>query len=196
LLCMLTTSVWAFRHAGRWLELNEPLQHAQAIVVLGGGLPFRPIEAAKLFQAGWAPQIWVTDGGTDAGDDALARIGIIANRECDRSQLIMQRMGVPAAAMHVVPGIVDNTESELRAISRYAGSSPVILVTSRYHARRVRVVWNPVARRSPMIVRDAELDPYNANRWWARTDDAIATSREIFGILNFYAGSPVRSHGH
>jgi hypothetical protein len=106
----------------------------------------------------------------------------------------MQRIGVPAAAMHVVPGVVDNTESELRAISRYAGSSPVILVTSRYHTRRARVVWNLVARRSPMIVRYAELDPYDAGRWWARTEDALATSREIFGILNFYAGSPVSSH--
>jgi uncharacterized SAM-binding protein YcdF (DUF218 family) len=51
-----------FLGVGRWLVVEDPLDKAQAIVVLSGGMPMRAREAAKLYNAGYAPQIWLTRG--------------------------------------------------------------------------------------------------------------------------------------
>jgi hypothetical protein len=41
-------------------------------------------------------------------------------------------------------------------------------------------------------VRYASADPYDAQRWWRHTRDALAVSREVFGLLNVWAGFPVQ----
>src|SRR5262249_4225106 len=45
---------------GRWLVVEDPLEKANAIVVLSGRIPMRALEAARLYQSGWAPQVWLT----------------------------------------------------------------------------------------------------------------------------------------
>ena len=40
-----------------FLIVEDPLEHAAAIVPLGGQTPFREMEAAKLYGAGLAPQV-------------------------------------------------------------------------------------------------------------------------------------------
>ncbi|MEO8523069.1 MAG: YdcF family protein, partial [Acidobacteriota bacterium] len=41
--------------AGRYLVLEQPLEHADAIVVLAGARVERWLEAVDLYRAGWAP---------------------------------------------------------------------------------------------------------------------------------------------
>src|SRR5271168_3297338 len=45
---------------GRWLVVEDPLEKAQAIVVLSGDMPLRASEAAKLYREGYAPSVWLT----------------------------------------------------------------------------------------------------------------------------------------
>jgi len=47
-----------FPRVGRWLVVEDPLDKAQAIVVLSGRIPMRAKEAARLYKAAYAPQIW------------------------------------------------------------------------------------------------------------------------------------------
>ena len=51
---------FCFFHVGKWLVVEDPLEHAQAIVVLSGRMPMRALEAAKLYNAGYAPEVWLT----------------------------------------------------------------------------------------------------------------------------------------
>jgi len=44
---------WAFRSIGLWLFIQDALRSAWAIVVLSGHLPFRVIEAARIYRQGW-----------------------------------------------------------------------------------------------------------------------------------------------
>ena len=41
-----------FLNVGRWLVVEDPLEKANAIVVLSGRLPMRALEAARLYQVG------------------------------------------------------------------------------------------------------------------------------------------------
>lgn len=99
-------------------------------------------------------------------------------------------------AIKLVPGSVNNTAAEIAAVARFAqtGSTeePVILVTSKSHTRRVRVIWDALTQgRQQVIVRYAESDPYDGRGWWHTTTDVFTTGREVFGILNARAGFPI-----
>ena len=57
---LLVFAFFAFRNVGHWLTRQDPLEHADAIVVLSGGLPYRAEAAAEIYKAGYAPELWVT----------------------------------------------------------------------------------------------------------------------------------------
>src|SRR5262250_127408 len=59
-LVLLVASISAFFTVGRWLVVEDPLQRADAIVVLSGRMPQRALEAARLYREGYATQIWLT----------------------------------------------------------------------------------------------------------------------------------------
>lgn len=82
----------------------------------------------------------------------------------------------------------------VKAEARSAHAERVILITSKAHSRRVRVLWNTLVGAHPQaIVRYAPLDPFEPEHWWRTSRDAIAVSREWFGLLNAWAGFPVAS---
>ena len=59
-LVAIATVVILFLNVGRWLVVEDSLEKAGSIVVLSGRIPMRALEAARLYQAGWAPQVWLT----------------------------------------------------------------------------------------------------------------------------------------
>jgi hypothetical protein len=51
------------REIASFLIVEDSLRPAAAIVALGGQAPFRQIEAARLYHAGWAPLVFVVQEG-------------------------------------------------------------------------------------------------------------------------------------
>ena len=187
----------ALRSAGRWLVVEDPLQSAMSVVVLGGHVPFRAMEAARIYQQGWTREIWVTRGSVAEEDLVLARLGIDRPVEAAYSRLVVERLGVPAGAIRMLPERPVNTAEELRAIARElqeAGGDRVILVTSRFHSRRVRVLWHSLVGSHPQaIVRYTRDDAVEPDKWWRNSTDAMAVAREWFGLINALIGFPVES---
>src|SRR5262245_55796317 len=67
--------IHAIMEAGAWLVVEDPLQSAPVAVVLGGKVPFRAMEAARIYKEGAARQVWLTQGGLFSEDVALAELG-------------------------------------------------------------------------------------------------------------------------
>jgi uncharacterized SAM-binding protein YcdF (DUF218 family) len=196
-LCLAALSAWVVSKLGQWLVIADPLQPATAIVVLSGGAPYRAIEAGQIFRGGWAPQVWITRTPTEADEALVARLGLKFDFGDEASnRLVLERLGVtPGAIKTLTPGARNTVEELTRVVSELAraGGDRVIIVTSKSHTRRVQATWRAVVGRSRhAIVRYAELDRFNGSRWWERTEDALAVSREVFGLLNVWAGFPVR----
>lgn len=194
-LVVLLTAIVVVRHAGQWLVDEDQLQHAKAVVVLGGHLPLRAIEAAAIYRDGWVDEAWLTPGAPSAEERAMAKRGIDYPSESDYSRKVLEADGVPAGVIRELPGPTDNTDSEIRSIAEALGKSErVVIVTSKYHTRRVRALWSrQAADRLPAIVRYTRDDPFDAAHWWRTTDDSMAVAREWFGLLNAWLGFPVRS---
>jgi uncharacterized SAM-binding protein YcdF (DUF218 family) len=183
--------------AGSWLLVADPLRPARAVVVFGGHVPFRAIEAAAVYKQAWAREVWLTQGGLDEEELALNRLGIAQTPEHLYSHQVLERLGVTRDAIRVLPGRNVNTADEVRTVARElkaARGDRVILITSKYHTRRVKAIWFALVGTYPeAIVRYTPDDPFDPARWWRSTADAMAVSREWFGLLNAWVGFPVKS---
>lgn len=193
ILAIVIACVFAFRSVGRWLVREDPLAHADAIVVLSGGLPYRAEGAADIYRRGYAPEIWLTQ--PESPSPALAAMGIHFVGEEEYSREVLIHDGVPAAAIHILPGVIIDTEQEVAEISRDMRSdraSAVIIVTSPEHTRRVHALWTRLAAHNQKaIVRAAAEDPFDRDHWWRNTHDAYAVVRELLGLANAWAGLPI-----
>ncbi len=188
--------LWGMNGLGRWLVVADPLQPARAIAVLGGHLPFRAMEAASIYRGGWAPEVWLTRAPRWSEEVALSRLGLQIVREETYNREVLERLGVPPKAIRILNGEVPNTSQEIQLIVselQRVGGGRVILVTSKPHSRRVRATWRAVVGDSrPATVRYSTEDPFNPARWWGRTRDAFAVWREVFGLVNVWAGFPLQ----
>jgi uncharacterized SAM-binding protein YcdF (DUF218 family) len=184
----------AFFGIGRWLVIQDPLVHADAIVVLSGNLPDRALEAARLYRAGYAEQVWVSQPISPA--QALKTMKIFFLGEDFYNEKILLAKGVPEDAIRITERPSANTLEEVRQIQetlRRSNSHNVIVVTSKAHTRRVRTIWNKVVGSDPhVIVRFANDDPYDGAHWWRHTHDALDIARETLGLFNAWAGFPLR----
>jgi uncharacterized SAM-binding protein YcdF (DUF218 family) len=184
----------AVRGAGRWLVREDPLAAADEIVVLSGSMPARAQEAGKIFQEGYAHEVWVSRPESPRLD--LETEGIHYLGEEDYNLEVLVHQGVPDADIHIYPQPIVNTEDEIREISaqlRHDGKTSVIIVTSPQHTRRVRALWKKLAGSDlRLIVHAAPQAPFDADHWWRDTHDTFAVVREYLGLLNAWLGLPVR----
>jgi uncharacterized SAM-binding protein YcdF (DUF218 family) len=184
----------AVRGAGRWLIREDPLAKADEIIVLSGAMPARAEEAAKVFQQGYAPVVWVSLPTSPR--EELTAMGIPYSGEEDYSRQVLVHEGVPAADIKIFAQPIVNTENEIEEISqqmRRDGKSSAIIVTSAQHTRRVRALWTTLADPSlHLAVHIAPQDSFDADRWWGNSRDTFSVVREYLGLLNAWLGLPVR----
>ena len=183
-----------FFGVGRWLIVEDPLDKAQAIVVLSGRMPVRAKEAARLYNAGYAPEVWLTRAVEPAA--SLQEIHVAYIGEDFFNSRVLMHEGVPSNAIRVLEPSIRNTADELRAIRAELGrkqGGTVIIVTTKAHTRRVRALWRELSGWSGRaIVRAATTDTFDPNHWWRSTTDSLDVLRETLGLLNAWAGLPLR----
>ena len=190
------TRVHILRAVGSFLVREDTLQQAQAIVALAGQTPFRELETAKLYRAGWAPLVIIVRGAQSDEAKALLALRIPAGEGCEVSREVLLRQGVPSSAIMIPRATAGGTLGELQAVAQSLRSrdGAIILVTSKYHARRTQLTWNYVTDSRPRgIVRGATGDPFDPVRWWRERRFVLAVVREYLGLVNYYAGFPVGS---
>ncbi len=195
---LLLAAVEVFRGLGSWLVKEDPLEPADAIVVLSGSMPYRAVEAAQIYRQGLARQVWLTRP-SGPGED-LQRLGLEYTDEETYNAEVLEKLGVPANSIHVLPDEIVNTQDEVLLIAnelRQTGRSRAIIVTSPPHTRRVRALWKVLVGKNPRaVIRYSRTEPYDARYWWHNTRDSLAVIRETLGLLNVWAGLPVHKKAH
>ncbi len=183
-----------FFGVGRWLVVEDPLTHADVILVLSGRLPERALEAAQLYKAGYAEQVWISPPVSPVDDLKAMNISFLGEDFYNEKVLIVQ--GVPADAIRILDRPDANTEAEVRQTVedlRALNFRSVIIVTSKPHTRRVRTIWRKLVGPDPrMMVHYATNDSFDGAHWWRHTQDALDVVRESLGLLNAWAGFPLR----
>ncbi len=191
LLCLL---VLLFLRIGTWLVREDALQPSTAIVVLSGGMPDRALEAAEIYRGGYAPEVWLT--APVEPKRTMASMGLSFDGEEEYSRRILVKYGVPERAIRVLQPTIVNTADEMNTIAetlQNTHGTRVIIVTSKAHTRRVHGLWTRLeSGRGQILVRAARTDSFDPSHWWRTTHDALDVVREILGLLNAWAGLPLK----
>jgi uncharacterized SAM-binding protein YcdF (DUF218 family) len=189
---LLLIGVYALRGLGSFLVVQDPLQKADAIFVLGGTRFERPLEAVELYKAGWASQVALVRQVSDYGEVHLMKQGIPYPREVDAQVEVMTRLGVPLSAITIFNEANSTAEEAetLRAAAVANRWSRVIIVTSKQHTRRARLVMK---RRTSdvgleIVTRYSRFDEANTEQWWSNRSTLRFTLFETQRLFGYWIG--------
>ena len=182
----------ALRFVGRALVVEDALAHADAVVIMAGGIPSREATAAGLYRNGWAPRVVLSN---DFTPDRVRELIALGARRLDyqgESLFVLEKHGVPPDAIVTLSVPIKTTETELRHVAETArarGWRRVILVTSPLHSRRVKLVWARQASGGieALIALEKE-EAIPGDGWWLKRRQAEAILHEYLGLAAIYLG--------
>ncbi len=196
LLAFVVICTVTFRHTlliplGEYLITQSPLEKTDAIIVLGGSVPDRVLEAIDIYKQGYAPLIIMAKGPKPEGYDELLRLGIKVPEGHDLSQTIAAKLAVPESAVVIIDKRVDSTYSELQTIYndflKKKGLKSVILVSSKFHTTRSTIIFNHVTNGEIKVVtRPSKYDSFDPENWWRVRKDFRQTLFEYQKLAHHY----------
>ena len=189
-LALMAGGVWLLLEGGRFLQHEDPLEHADAIVVLAGTRLERPLEGADLYKAGWAPLIVISPGRPEPSVRMIRARGIPFPLESEQQRDTLIRLGVPASAIMADDGFVDNTASEANLVRDLVIARHwhrVIVVTSKFHVRRAGFAFRRGLEGTGArpLMRASHYDPSDPANWW-RTRADVRFGLSEWGKLVLY----------
>jgi uncharacterized SAM-binding protein YcdF (DUF218 family) len=176
------------------LSVERRLDHADAIVVLGGSADYkkRTDAAANLWKAGVAPRIIVTDDGQLGGWNNVAQRN---TSFAERAVSNLVGCGVDGEAIEVSSVVGQSTHDEAELIADLSvdrNFHSIILVTSSFHTRRALWTFERVARnRSLRIVYgmeypDSDRSSFYKLFWWLDLNDRRNIPLEIMKHMYYW----------
>jgi uncharacterized SAM-binding protein YcdF (DUF218 family) len=166
------------RFAGESWVVDAPAAHADALLLLGDDNFYadRATHAAELIRHGVAPVV------VASGRRLRPSAGIVELQEHD----LIER-GVPKDKIIRFPHDADNTLEEAVGLARLSSERhfrSVIIVTSNYHARRARYIFEkvfpPTISVSVAGAHDGDFDPEN---WWEKRKSQELFVHEVVGMM-------------
>jgi len=182
ILLFATHSLW-LPLASDFLVVADPLQPADAVVPLAGGLQ-RANYAAVLFHQGYASSYVVTD--------AVHSENCLQARRFDITGAALAA-GIPQEHLRMTTRAVSSTYEEALAVKELAQAQnwqSLIVVTSPTHTRRARLIFRHIfADMSVKItVRPVAYGGDKTHLWWQDPDERKMVLLEYVKLLAFRVG--------
>jgi uncharacterized SAM-binding protein YcdF (DUF218 family) len=177
------------RFVGESWIVEDQLERSDAIIVLSDDNFYadRATRAAELFRRDMAPEV------VASGRRLRPFAGIAELMVHDLSE-----RGVPKGKIEAFAHDADNTREEAQALAQLAVRKKwrsVIVVTSNYHTRRVRYIFERVFPSAIRVriasARDGDFDP---ERWYQYRKSIKQLTREMAGLV--VAMWELRGHGN
>jgi len=176
-------AAWFFRaplltgFAKAWIVDDVPAK-SDVIVILGGGVEYRPFTAARLYREGFAPKVLIMDVSLSPTEEAGLKPS-----ERDLTRRILAHEGVPDTAVEAVGRSVKNTFDESVAVRDWAatnGTTRLLIVTELFHTRRVRWLFHKRFKGTPVEIRVVAAAPYKyqVTNWWQHEEGLINFQNE------------------
>ncbi len=193
--CLLAGIVGLY-FAGHWLQVNDPPEQAEAIVPLAGDR-HRLIHAADLYHQGWSKKVFLSLSKIyppTALTSIEKQLGYPQRSQTEEYKKFMQVLNVPESALTFFGSGHVSTAEEAEALKAKLGDKPLtlILVTSPYHARRAKIIFQSVMPKAKIIMTVTPYEPFET-RWWRDRDSAVKMVLEGAKTLYYLLGGAFRS---
>jgi len=167
---------------GAVLVIADPLEKADAIVVLSGGEEVRLQEAINLYQEEYAETIILTETG--------AKVEGYNAQYSSEQRLYLIYAEIPSSAIQIIGKHAASTREEAKLVRTQAANTNIhtlIVVTDPYHTLRTRMIWKDVFRDSgiKIVVRPARGSWYKSTSWWMSTAGWENTISEYAKLLSY-----------
>lgn len=172
-------------HAAGWLGADDTPARADAILVLGSE-PTRALTAADLYQHGYASVVYLSVPRRESRWVALGQDGIRWPWFEDTARVLLTNRGVPDAAIHLLGKDLASTVAEAAEAARVLGprAGTLLVVTSRYHVYRTRLVFTDTLPSTRVLVVASAAEPLPRD-WWTDPEAARNVLLELVK-LGFY----------
>jgi uncharacterized SAM-binding protein YcdF (DUF218 family) len=188
----LAGTLWFGVSLGHVLHHEDPLEPADAIFVLGGAWLTRVAEGGDLYREGRAPIVALSRELPDPGEEALRARGLPVDGVTDAQIQALTAMGVPRQAIQVLePQVATASEATaLRELAVARGWHTVIVVTSKLHTTRARLVFRRrmTGTNVQIIMRASRYDTSNVDQWWRERADLRFVLFEVQKLAVYWIG--------
>jgi uncharacterized SAM-binding protein YcdF (DUF218 family) len=177
------------RSLGSYLVTTQPLEKAEAILLLSGGPATRAREAARLFHEGYAPEIVFVTANDIEFYKELRQEGILIQREYEVNALVLCHERVPVKAMTILDLEASSTFLELRALALYIQQrkmGTVILVTSKAHTTRSLKLMRYNLPTVKFVSHPTRFDDFRIDGWWQNRHHVLFVITEYIKLVNFW----------
>jgi uncharacterized SAM-binding protein YcdF (DUF218 family) len=189
---VLLLSAMALPRLGSWLVVEDALAKSDAIIVLGGTMYERQLEAVDLYAEGWAPRLYLFRELIDWGELALIERGIPYTKVVDIQVDAMLQAGVPRDRIAILDRAGSTSEEAdlVRQLVISEKLSRVIIVSSKQHTRRARLVMRRKLNGTgaAVIVRPSRYDRSNVTQWWSERATLRFTLFETQRLFGYWIG--------
>ena len=179
---------FAFYYAGAWLKKEEIPVKADAIVILAGP-PSRALCAADLYTKGFAPIVYISRPVREGELKLLDTMGIDFPRMEDIVRQILLKKDVPEGSIRFLGKNSVSTAGEAETCARiFSGNGcRILIVTSPYHVRRTRLIFEQHLRNCDFRVIGTSYEPF-PEKWWKDQDAARNVILEVLKMVFYVSG--------
>jgi len=186
---LIASHQYILKAIGRYLVYQQNPQHADVIVILANwdDTIVRARAGADLFKSGLAKTIFVPRMERMEGHEEIAQRGITIPENRDLLITILLGLGVPLVAIETSGQEVTDTWDEAREASHFIeakGYTTVLLVTSKYHARRASLIFKDALKgKATVISVPSPYDSSDPEVWWKQNEDSKRVIMEYQKLL-------------
>ncbi len=185
-LLALLLAVVAWQTRERWLAamiqawvVNEPVERADAVFVLGGGAQYRTFPAARMYREGQVTKVLFPD--IALGPEETGRT---TSRETELIARVLTHEGVPGSAQEAIGNGVTSTRDEILAVREWAkrnGAHTIIVPTDPFHTRRLSRLGRKLFAGSDtrLVVVAVDLPNYRWQEWWRHDQGVLVFQNEL-----------------
>jgi uncharacterized SAM-binding protein YcdF (DUF218 family) len=175
-------------HAAGWLGADDMPVKADAILVLGAE-PTRAITGAELYQEGFASVVYLAVPRRESRWVALAQDGIQWPWFEDTARLLLRNRGVPDASIRLLGKDLATTVAEAAEAARILAprAGTLLVVTSRYHVYRARLIFSDSLPATRVLVIASGTEPLPRD-WWTDQEAARNVVLELLKLVFYRLG--------
>ena len=173
--------------AGGLLIADDPVGHADVIVIAIDSHGAGALEAAELVHSGVASRVAVFVDSSDATvENEFVRRGVAD--EGSTAQLIRQLKALGIVTVDRLPGDVAGTEDEGPVLAKWCDQQrfhSAVVVSTADHSRRLRRMLRRSMKGHPtaVAVRSARYSAFNPEHWWESHGSTRTEIEEIEKLL-------------